>query len=185
MRIKGMDGQEHNVTGQGQGNLNTVLGAIGTAGVLGGNRCGGGLFGGLFGGGCNDNCDTVSHGVNWLMLSVLQHVRDVNMLLKPHVRKLRLFLQKAVVLMIRLQVWLTKPIKGLLQLGMVLAVWMQRFNALKKNLDGYVRKVTVICVRAKNTLIVVLQRKLNCVRLAMITLLHGRRESLTRRLMEH
>lgn len=60
MRIKGMDGQEHNVTGQGQGNLNTVLGAIGTAGVLGGNRCGGGLFGGLFGGGCNDNCDTVS-----------------------------------------------------------------------------------------------------------------------------
>lgn len=43
MRIKGMDGQEHNVTGQGQGNLNTVLGAIGTAGVLGGNRCGGGL----------------------------------------------------------------------------------------------------------------------------------------------
>lgn len=60
MRIKGMDGQEHNVTGQGQGNLNTVLGAIGTAGVLGGNRCGGGLFSGLFGGGCNDNCDTVS-----------------------------------------------------------------------------------------------------------------------------
>lgn len=60
MRIKGMDGQEHNVTGQGQGNLNTVLGAIGTAGVLGGNRCGGGLFGGLSGGGCNDNCDTVS-----------------------------------------------------------------------------------------------------------------------------
>lgn len=60
MRIKGMDGQEHNVTGQGQGNLNTVLGAIGTAGVLGGNRCGGGLLGGLFGGGCNDNCDTVS-----------------------------------------------------------------------------------------------------------------------------
>lgn len=61
MKIKGMNGEEHSVTSQGQGNLNTVLGAIGTAGVLGGgNRCGGGLFGGLFGGGCNDNCDTVS-----------------------------------------------------------------------------------------------------------------------------
>ena len=51
MRIKGMDGQEHNVTGQGQGNLNTVLGAIGTYGALNSGSLGG-LLGGL-GGGCN------------------------------------------------------------------------------------------------------------------------------------
>ena len=37
-------------TSQGQGTLNTVLGSIGTAGVLGGN---GNLLGGLFGGGYN------------------------------------------------------------------------------------------------------------------------------------
>lgn len=66
MKIKGMGGEEYNVTGAGQGNLNTVLGAVGTLGTIGGmgNRCGngGGLFGGLFGGGCggNDCCDTVS-----------------------------------------------------------------------------------------------------------------------------
>lgn len=54
MKIKGMDGNEHNVTSQGQGTLNTVLGSIGTAGVLfGNNGCGcngGGLFGNIFGG---------------------------------------------------------------------------------------------------------------------------------------
>lgn len=44
------------VPGQGQVNLNTVLGAIGTYGTLGGNLggCGNGLLGGLFGG--NRNC---------------------------------------------------------------------------------------------------------------------------------
>lgn len=50
MRVKGMDGQEYHVTGQGQGNLNSVLGGLGTASFLGlnagnilggwGNRCG-------------------------------------------------------------------------------------------------------------------------------------------------
>lgn len=49
MRVKGMDGQEYHVTGQGQGNFNTV-GAAGGIGwiaekvfggnFLGGNRCG-------------------------------------------------------------------------------------------------------------------------------------------------
>ena len=34
MIIKGHDGESHNVTGQGQGNLNTVLGAIGSYGTL-------------------------------------------------------------------------------------------------------------------------------------------------------
>ena len=45
MIIKGHDGESHNVTGQGQGNLNTVLGAIGSYGTL----MNGGLNG-LFGG---------------------------------------------------------------------------------------------------------------------------------------
>lgn len=55
MTIKGMDGQSYNVTGQGQGNLNTVLGAVGAFGAL---NNGGGLLGGLFGGnnyGCSEN----------------------------------------------------------------------------------------------------------------------------------
>lgn len=51
MRIKSADGHESNVTGQGQGNLNTVLGAIGTYGALNSGALGG-LLGGL-GGGCN------------------------------------------------------------------------------------------------------------------------------------
>lgn len=58
MRIKGMDGQEHNVGSQGQANLNTVLGSIGTLGTLGGvgnNGCGGGILGGLFNGNGNGN----------------------------------------------------------------------------------------------------------------------------------
>ena len=51
MIIKGHDGESHNVTGQGQGNLNTVLGAIGSYGTL----MNGGLNG-LFGGcGYNHN----------------------------------------------------------------------------------------------------------------------------------
>lgn len=52
MRIKGNDGHDYSVTGQGQGNLNTVLGAVGTAGALG-ILNGNGLLGGLFGG---NNC---------------------------------------------------------------------------------------------------------------------------------
>lgn len=43
-----MDGQSYNVTGQGQGNLNTVLGAVGAFNALGGN------LGGIFGGGWNN-----------------------------------------------------------------------------------------------------------------------------------
>lgn len=56
MRIKGADGHDFSVTGVGQGNLNTVLGAVGTAGALGILNGNGGLLGGLFGGGrcgCN------------------------------------------------------------------------------------------------------------------------------------
>lgn len=56
MKIKGMDGQEYHVTGQGQGNFNTV-GAAGGIGwiaekvfggnFLGGNRCGNGADGSI------------------------------------------------------------------------------------------------------------------------------------------
>ena len=49
MRIKSADGHESNVTGQGQGNLNTVLGAIGTYGALNSGALGG-LLGGVMGG---------------------------------------------------------------------------------------------------------------------------------------
>lgn len=55
MRIKGMNGEEHSVTSQGQGALNTVLGAVGTYGALS-NGSLGGLLGGLGGWG-NNNCN--------------------------------------------------------------------------------------------------------------------------------
>lgn len=50
--VKSTDGYDVKIPGQGQVNLNTVLGAIGTAGVVSGNN-GNGLLGGLFG---NRNC---------------------------------------------------------------------------------------------------------------------------------
>lgn len=69
MKIKGMGGEEHSVTSQGQGNLNTVLGAIGTAGALGimGNGCGNGFLGGLFGGNgnCNGSCPVTEKEFAW------------------------------------------------------------------------------------------------------------------------
>ena len=49
MIVKGMNGENHSVTSQGQGNLNTVLGAVGTYGTL----MNGGL--GNFLGGWNGN----------------------------------------------------------------------------------------------------------------------------------
>lgn len=63
MNIKGMDGQNYNVTGMGQGNTNTVLGALGAASFLGlnaGNLLGGGCGCGNRGAwgwnGCNGGC---------------------------------------------------------------------------------------------------------------------------------
>lgn len=62
MTIKGMDGQSYNVTGQGQGNTNTVLSALGAASFLGlnaGNVLGGcgnrGAWGWNAEGVCSDN----------------------------------------------------------------------------------------------------------------------------------
>ena len=52
MRIKGMDGQEHNVTGQGQGTYNTVAGSAGLASFFGLNA--GNILGNW--GNNNNNC---------------------------------------------------------------------------------------------------------------------------------
>lgn len=53
MQIKGTNGENYNVTSQGQGALNTVLGAVGTYGALQSGALGG-ILGG-FGGGWNGN----------------------------------------------------------------------------------------------------------------------------------
>lgn len=66
MIIKGMNGESHNVTSQGQGNYNTVGASAGIASFLGlnaGNILGGGLWGNNCGNGWNRNgcmnaCDT-------------------------------------------------------------------------------------------------------------------------------
>lgn len=55
----------NNVTGQGQGNLNTVLGAIGAYGALGGNF--GGILGGMgngYNGGCSENTPVNRYELN-------------------------------------------------------------------------------------------------------------------------
>lgn len=57
MRVKGADGHDYNVTGEGQGALNTVLGSLGTASFLGlnaGNILGGGCGAGWNRNGCVD-----------------------------------------------------------------------------------------------------------------------------------
>lgn len=56
--VKTTDGYDVKVPGQGQVNLNTVLGAIGTYGALGGfsgSGCGGGILGNIFGGNRSGN----------------------------------------------------------------------------------------------------------------------------------
>ena len=58
MKIKGADGHEYNVTGQGQGNFNTV-GAAGGIGWIAEKVFGGNFFGGANrGGGCPNPQDT-------------------------------------------------------------------------------------------------------------------------------
>ena len=59
--VKSSEGYDVRVPSNGQVNLNTVLGSIGTAGALGilnGNNCGGGILGNLFGGNYN-GCNTM------------------------------------------------------------------------------------------------------------------------------
>lgn len=62
MQIKGTNGESYSVTGQGQGNLNTVLGAIGTYGALGGNL--GGILGGWNNNGCSENTPVNRYELN-------------------------------------------------------------------------------------------------------------------------
>ena len=60
-------------TRKGQGNLNTVLGAIGTAGAVGlMNGNGGGILGNLFGGNCNYNCNSDSMPVTRYDMGLIQ-----------------------------------------------------------------------------------------------------------------
>lgn len=68
MEIKGADGHSYNVTGSGQGNLNTVLGVLGTASFLGFN--GGNILGrngmgyGCDGCGCSENTPVNRYELN-------------------------------------------------------------------------------------------------------------------------
>jgi hypothetical protein len=64
--VKTIDGYDVKVPSNGQVNLNTVLGALGTAGFLGmgaGNGCNGGILGNLLGGNRNCGCES-DHVVN-------------------------------------------------------------------------------------------------------------------------
>lgn len=68
MEIKGSDGHSYSVTGSGQGNLNSVLGALGTAsflGLNGGNILGrGGMGCGYHDGGCSENTPVNRYELN-------------------------------------------------------------------------------------------------------------------------
>ncbi|MBQ2290215.1 MAG: hypothetical protein II249_06070 [Bacteroidaceae bacterium] len=67
MRIKGSDGHEYNVTGQGQGNYNTVGASAGIASFLGlnaGNILGG--WGGNNCGGCGENTPVNRYEMNMM-----------------------------------------------------------------------------------------------------------------------
>lgn len=68
MEIKGSDGHSYNVTGSGQGNLNSVLGALGAAsflGINGGNILGrNGMGWGCNDGGCSDNTPVNRYELN-------------------------------------------------------------------------------------------------------------------------
>lgn len=77
-----MDGQSYNVTGQGQGNLNTVLGAVGAFNALGGNL--GGIFGGGWnGGGCSENTPVNRYELN--MAREADSLKAENALLRSQV----------------------------------------------------------------------------------------------------
>lgn len=78
-----MDNQSYNVTGQGQGNLNTVLGAIGTFGALGGNL--GGVLGGWNNGNgcCSDNTMVNRYELN--MTREADTLKSENALLRSQV----------------------------------------------------------------------------------------------------
>jgi hypothetical protein len=65
-------------TSKAQGNLNTVLGALGTAALLGNGGCGGGFLGNLFGGGCNTNRELAAKDAQIARLETEVKLRDAN-----------------------------------------------------------------------------------------------------------
>lgn len=75
--VKSNDGHDVKVASQGQANLNTVLGAVGTYGALGGfNNCGGSILSNLFGGGGwrNGNCSSADVPVTRYELAMQQAI---------------------------------------------------------------------------------------------------------------
>ena len=76
--VKSNDGHDVKVPSQGQVNLNTVLGAVGSYGALGGfNNCGGGILGNIFGGGGwnrNGNCNCADVPVTRYELAMQQAI---------------------------------------------------------------------------------------------------------------
>lgn len=83
MQIKGMDNQTYNVTGQAQGNFNTVGSALGIASFLGLN--GGNLLGGGWnnGGCCSDNTMVNRYELN--MTREADSLKSENALLRSQV----------------------------------------------------------------------------------------------------
>ena len=76
MRIKGADGHDYNVTGQGQGNYNTVGASAGIASFLGlnaGNLLGGG---GLFGGNGWNNGNACNMPVSRYEAGMMQEIAN-------------------------------------------------------------------------------------------------------------
>lgn len=74
MKIKGADGHDYNVTGQGQGTYNTVGASLGIASFLGlnsGNVLGGG---GLLGGGNNANCNAANAPITRYEAAMMQEL---------------------------------------------------------------------------------------------------------------
>lgn len=74
--VRTSEGYDVKVPSNGQVNLNTVLGALGTAGFLGmgaGNGCNGGILGNLLGGNRNCGCES-DHVVNRYELAMEQQL---------------------------------------------------------------------------------------------------------------
>lgn len=74
MKIKGHDGHEYDVTGQGQGNYATVAGSAGLASFLGLNA--GNLLGGMFGNGCGCNNNGWSTPVSRYEAGMMQELAN-------------------------------------------------------------------------------------------------------------
>lgn len=77
MKIKGADGHDYNVTGQGQGNFNTV-GAAGGIGWIAEKVTGGNLLGGILGGN-NQNCNAANTPISRYEAAMMQELSNKDM----------------------------------------------------------------------------------------------------------